>query len=190
NQDVKENENFETSFIEKIGNNNPITKIKIMMKWEFVATWVFIILLIAFPILSPIKNKTIQLFIYVALNLAVLTTLFYHFLFYRIYNNGLVQASNSFMHLVEFIAESKVALNLYRSYNYTMVVFLVPAVLLYRFKHSFAFIDTITTPMLWMIVFFTSLAIILVIIFCEVWINYYYGKHLKELLKIKSLFYN
>lgn len=190
NQELKENEDFKTHFLEKIGHNNPITKIKNMMKWEFIATWIFIIVLIAIPIISPIKNKTIHIFIYVALNLTVITTSFYHILFYKIYIVGIKQASNSFMHLVEFIAEYKVALNLYRSYNYTLVVFLVPAVLLYRYKFHFDYIETITTPMLWMIIFFTSIAIVLVIVFCEIWINYYYGKHLKELQKIKSLFYN
>lgn len=190
NQESKENKEFETTFLEKIGDDNPISKIKNMMKWEFIATWIFIIVLIAIPIISPIKNKTIHIFIYVALNLTVITTSFYHILFYKIYKDGIKQASNSFMHLVEFIAEYKVALNLYRSYNYTLVVFLVPAVLLYRYKFHFDYIETITTPMLWMIIFFTSIAIVLVIIFCEIWINYFYGKHLKELQNIKTLFKN
>ncbi len=190
NQELKENEDFKTHFLEKIGHNNPITKIKNMMKREFIATWIFIIVLIAIPIISPIKNKTIHIFIYVALNLTVITTSFYHILFYKIYKVGIKQASNSFMHLVEFIAEYKVALNLYRSYNYTLVVFLVPAVLLYRFKNHFDYIDTVTTPLLWMIIFFASVAIVLVEVFCEIWINYFYGKHLKELQNIKTLFNN
>ncbi len=190
NQESKENEDFKAQFLDKIGNRNPLDKLKNIMKWEFIATWIFIIVLIVIPILSPIKNKVIQLYIYVALNLTVVTTSFYHILFYKIYKEGLNKASNSFMHLVEFIAEYKVALNLYRSYNYTLVIILVPGVLLYRFKNHFDYIDTVTTPLLWMIIFFASVAIVLVVVFCEIWINYFYGKHLKELQNIKTLFKN
>ena len=190
NHNTKNSEDFKIHFLDKIGNRNPLVKLKNSMKWEFIATWIFILVLMVIPIVSPIKNKIIQIFIYVALNLAVLTTLFYHFLFYRIYKNGLKQAANSFMHLLEFIAEYKVALNLYRSYNYTLVLILVPAILLYRYKIHFDYIETITTPMLWIIIFFTSVAIVLVILFCEIWINYFYGKYLRDLQTIKSLFNN
>lgn len=189
-QESPENEKFKEDFLEKMKTSNPLSKLRTMMKWEFIATWIFILSLIAIPILSPIKNKLIHIFVYLALNLTVMTTIFYHVLFYKIYRGGMKQATNSFMHLVEFIAEYRVALNLYRCYNYTLVVFLVPAVLLYRFKFNFDYIETITTPLLWLIIFFTSIAIILVVIFCEIWIKYFYGKYLKELEHIKSQFYS
>lgn len=188
NQDSEEDKLFKTTLSKKLNTHNPMDKVKNIMKWELLSTWVFILILIAIPIINPIRNKSIQLLVYMALNLTVLATLYYHILFYKFYKERIKPEMSSFMHLVEFIAEFRINLNLYRSYNYVLITFIMPAIFIYKGKNCFEYIDTISDTILWQIILFTSIAIILVIIFCELWIHFFYGKYLRELYEIKKLF--
>lgn len=190
-QNQSENsESFQANLIEKLKTKNPLEKIKTVMKWELYSTWIVIAGLICYLILNPIKDKGMLISVYLATNLTVITTIYYHILFYTFYKKRLNVASNSFMNLVEFLAEFRVNLHLYRSYNYVLIILVIPILLVYKFRNLLLHFSQSSTDILALIIIITAISIFLVIIFCEIWIYFFYGKYLKRIAEIKEQFYN
>ena len=46
NQDSEEDKLFKTTLSKKLNTHNPMDKVKNIMKWELLSTWVFILILI------------------------------------------------------------------------------------------------------------------------------------------------
>ena len=166
------------SFPEK-NYSSPIKKIQTMLRFEFFFTWGFILLFGIAIFNLHMDGAQLALFFY---TIAIITTIYYHSIFYRLYRKSVISNVDAYQNLIEFIIEYRYGIHLYRSYNYVLALILSPLfIIIYSHYKPISFSTIWDRPMMyWAISTFLGY----IIVFVEIWIHIYYKKHLKNLQAI------
>lgn len=185
---TQQDNNEEVISLEKMSQNpsflNPIQKLKSYMKIEFTITWILIIGIVTYMYLNPIQDKKIVIFLYFMINLVILSIIYFQYVFIRFYRRNLVSSVSTFQNLIELISEWKMCLHLYRSYNYLIMVLGSPFIMFIKFRESIASGGLSDYNYLLLFVYM-FIFLVIGIVFCELWLYFFYGKYLKGIEKIK-----
>lgn len=168
---------------EKLSNLNeyssPLKSVQKMLKFEFIFTWIALVFLGTFFLLFQFHDKYFGLLFYF---LAVISTIYYHSIFFRFYKKVQIEGVNTYQNFIELIIEFKYSLHLYRSYNYVIGMLIMPVVVT---------VISISSPnIIWKLTsydylyFFIIGYLLVLIVFVEGWIYTYYKKHLVRLEKL------
>lgn len=186
NRETIEDTTLNLSLDTKKNYHNAVKKLRQSMKAEFIATWLFLIGTIFFIGNTSFLKNAYFMYFYIMINLAVISTIYYHILFYRFYKNNLIKEMNTFQNLIEFSAEFRMNLHLYRSYNYLIAILIAPILIAVKFNHLFQSSNPSSTHQINIAILFMVVFIVLVVLICELWIYFYYRKYYIEIDKIKN----
>lgn len=163
----------------------PVQRIRRNMRKEFV---VMLGIIIAFPFFPLTLAKDLARGPFYAMYVAmIILTLFYYVKFYLFYKRLNAATLNSKDSLYEVYYDIKLNIEMYRSFNYSVI----PLLLLYQVMVVMSLppvkAAAFASRQAYFIVIFSIaflFAVVIAIAFVELWIKYFYGDYLQQVQKV------
>jgi hypothetical protein len=163
----------------------PVEHIRKNMRMEFV---VMLCLIICIPLLRVVyKNQLAPMPFYAMYVALIILTIFYYIKFYLFYKRLDAAALNSKDSLYEVYYDIKLNIEMYRSFNYSVI----PLLLLYQVMVIMSLppvkAAAFASRQAYFIVIFSIVflfAVVVAISFVELWIKFFYGNYLTQVRKV------
>lgn len=162
----------------------PVQRIRKNMRMEFV---VMLCLIIGIPFLRVMYKELAPMPFYAMYVALIILTIFYYIKFYLFYKRLDAATLNSKDSLYEVYYDIKLNIEMYRSFNYSVI----PLLLLYQVMVIMSLppvkAAAFASRQAYFIVIFSIVFLFVVVIaiaFVELWIKYFYGNYLQQVQKV------
>lgn len=180
NQDSDDNIQLPTALNELKGKNSPVKKIRTAMRTELLLQSIALVVVGFFPQILRLNSNFLLAF-YMTYAFMVIISIYYFVRFYFFYNRLYNYTLNSKESLFTLYYDIKINIEMYRSFNYSLIPILVIMLSLFLVAKIplGALMDE--SHLLTLGILILAASTILVYVFMELGIKVGYGKYLKEI---------